>query len=94
MYIIESTIDVYPIVHFHPLEVVSRWRDPQLQVSQNEAYVITYTDNSHYHTTYHITFLNAHKCTLLVPKRVYYIELRAIISYCLEKYCWKRGYPG
>ena len=21
--------------HFHPLEVVSRWRDPQLQVSEN-----------------------------------------------------------
>ena len=22
-------------LNFHPLEVVSRWRDPQLQVSQN-----------------------------------------------------------
>ena len=23
------------ILNFHPLEVVSRWRDPQLQVSEN-----------------------------------------------------------
>ena len=26
-------------LHFHPLEVVSRYRDPQLQVAENYAYL-------------------------------------------------------
>ena len=26
-------------LNFHPLEVVSRWRDPQLQVSENYSYL-------------------------------------------------------
>ena len=29
------TAQLPPYLNFHPLEVVSRWRDPQLQVSEN-----------------------------------------------------------
>ena len=30
-----DTNGMYLNLNFHPLEVVSRWRDPQLQVSEN-----------------------------------------------------------
>ena len=39
--------------NFHPLEVVSRWRDPQLQVSENYSYLkafeIVLIDVTFYH---------------------------------------------
>ena len=43
-----SKIVYYPLtaklfdLHFHPLEVVSRWRDPQLQVSENNSNLTTW----------------------------------------------------
>ena len=32
-------------LHFHPLEVVSRYRDPQIQVGENDAYVFNFRAN-------------------------------------------------
>ena len=41
LYFNPSTAKLFGI-NFHPLEVVSRWRDPQLQVSENYSDLITW----------------------------------------------------
>ena len=34
-----------PYLNFHPLEIVSRYRDPQLQVAENYSYLFNFIPN-------------------------------------------------
>ena len=49
--IVKGSLDINPYpakliyVNFHPLEVVSRYRDPQLQVNENYSYLFNLSTN-------------------------------------------------
>ena len=66
------------ISHFHPLEVVSRYRDPQFQAGENLSYLV-----ERFNIRVNITYYVPIGCLMLGQRCRRWTSIRPTLSQCL-----------